>query len=98
MNAWKKIVNYDLSNSQRHKQMTRLFGFTTILQTQHVVGLGCRCFVWCIYLARVPRRRLKGYCYMTTSENVVFHMKHNSGGKFRFLGYTSIDEDDLRDE
>jgi len=25
-------------------------------------------------------------------------LKYNSGGKFRFFGYVSIDENDLRDE
>ena len=60
----------------------------------YVVGFGRRCLCFNVYLARVPRRRLKGYCYITPSENVVFY----SGEKFRFFGYVSIDEEDLQDE
>lgn len=77
--------------------MTRLYGFTTILQNQHVVGLGKRCFVWCVYIAKVPNRRLKWSSFMTDARNVVSHMKHNSV-KFRFFGFVSIDEKDLMDE
>ncbi len=77
--------------------MTRLYGFTTILQNQHVVGFGKRCFVWGIYLAKVPKRRLKWYCYTIESNRVVFHMKANSD-KFRFFGYASIDKEDLIDD
>ena len=78
--------------------MTRLFGFTTFLGGLHVIGLGRRCFVWDIYMEKVPRRRLKGFCFMIDARKIVSHMKHNSGGKFRFFGYVSIDEEDLRDE
>lgn len=76
--------------------MTRLYGFTTILQDQHVIGLGKRCFVWNIYLAKVPKRRLKWYCYMTDASKVVFNMKHNSD-KFRFFGFVSIGKKDIYD-
>ena len=78
--------------------MAKLFGFTTILGDQHVIGLGRMCFVWSIYMAKVPRRRLKWCCFMINASHVVFHMKCNSGGKFRFFGYVNIDEDDLLDE
>lgn len=78
--------------------MTRLYGLTTILGDQHVIGLGRRCFVWNIYMAKVPRRRLKGFCFMIDASQIVFHMKYNSGGKFRLFGYVSIDEKDLMDE
>lgn len=78
--------------------MTRLYGFTTVLGDQHVIGLGCRCFVWNIYIAKVPRWRLKGFCFMIDASHIVFHMKYNSRGKFRFFGYTSIDEEDLMNE
>ena len=78
--------------------MTKLFGFTTVLGDQHVIGLGRKCFVWNIYMAKVPRRRLKAFCFSIDASRIVFHMKCNSGGKFRFFGYVSIDEDDLRDE
>ena len=78
--------------------MTKLFGFTKVLGDQHVIGLGRRCFVWNIYMAKVPRRRLKVFWYMADAGYIVHHMKYNSGGKFRFFGYVSIDEDDLRDE
>ena len=78
--------------------MTKLFGFTTVLGYQHVIGLGRRCLVWNIYMAKVPRRRLRGFYFMEDSSRIVFHMKYNSGGKFRFFGYVSIDEEDLRDE
>jgi hypothetical protein len=49
-------------------------------------------------MAKVPRRRLRGFCFMEDASRIVFHMKYNSGGKFRFFGYVSIDEEDLRDE
>ena len=78
--------------------MTRLFGFTKILGSEHVIGLGRRCLVWGIYMAKVPRRRMKGFWFMADAGHIVFHMKYNSGGKFRFFGYVSIDENDLRDE
>lgn len=77
--------------------MTRLFGFTTVLGDQHVIGLGRRCFVWNIYMAKVPRRRLKGFCFMVHASRIVYHMKCNCD-KFRFFGYVSIDEKDLMDE
>lgn len=78
--------------------MTRLFGFSYNYMNKHVIGIGRRCICFNVYLARVPRRRLKGWCYITTPDHVVFHLKHNSGGKFRFFGYVSIDEKDLMDE
>lgn len=77
--------------------MTRLFGFTYNWMNRFVVGLGRKCFCFYIYIARVPKRRIKGYCYMTNSENVVFNMKHNID-KFRFFGYMDIDNEDLMDE
>lgn len=76
--------------------MTRLYGFTTVLGDQHVIGLGRRCFVWNIYIAKVPRRRLKGFCFMIDASHIVFHMKNNCD-KFRFFGYVSIDKEDLMD-
>ena len=78
--------------------MTRLYGFTKVLEDQHVIGLGRKCFVWNIYMAKVPRRRLKGFCFMIDASRVVFNMKYNSGGKFQFFGYVAIDEEDLMDE
>lgn len=77
--------------------MTRLYGFTKIHGHQHVIGFGKRCFVWCVYIAKVPKRRLKGFCYKIESSNVVFHMKANSD-KFRFFGYASIGKEDLMDD
>ena len=77
--------------------MTRLYGFTTILQDQHVIGFGKQCFVCSIYLAKVPKKRLKLCYYMTDASKVVFQMKHNCD-KFRFFGYVSIDKKDLMDE
>jgi hypothetical protein len=80
--------------------MTRLFGFTTILGKEHVVAFGSRCFVWYFYMVKVPHRRKKVFLfrYMADAGYIVHHLKYNSGGKFRFFGYVSIDEDDLRDE
>lgn len=78
--------------------MTRLYGFTTVLGDQHVIGFGRKCFVWNIYIAKVPHRRLKGFCFIIFASSIFFNMKHNSGGKFRFFGYASIDEEDLMDE
>lgn len=78
--------------------MTKLFGITTVLGGQHVIGFGRRCFVWNIYMAKVPRRRLKGFCFIIDASRVVFNMKYNSGGKFRFFGYVSIDKKDLMDK
>lgn len=77
--------------------MTRLYGFTTVLKDQHVIGLGRKCFVWNIYMAKVPRRRLKGFCFMVDASHVAWNMKYNSD-KFRFFGYVSIDKEDLMDE
>ena len=78
--------------------MTRLYGITTILGDQHVIGFGRRCFVWNIYMAKVPRKRLRGFCFTEDASHIVFHMKYNSRGKFRFFGYVSIDKEDLMDE
>ena len=77
--------------------MTRLFGFTHNFVNGCVIGFGKRCLSFRIYLAKVPKRRLKGYCYITTSEGVVFNMKNNCD-KFQFFGYVSIDKKDLMDE
>lgn len=77
--------------------MTRLFGFTTTYMTKWTIGFGQRCLCFHIYLAKVPRRRLKGYWFILSAKEVIFHMKANSD-KFRFFGYVSIDQDDLRDE
>lgn len=76
--------------------MTRLYGFTHNYVNNFVVGFGKRCLCFRIYLAKVPKRRLKGYCYVTKSEDVVFNMKHNCD-KFRFLGFVSVDKKDLMD-
>ena len=78
--------------------MTRLFGFTTILGKEHVVAFGSRCFVWYIYMIKVPCRRLNVFWYMADAGYIVHHLKYNSGGKFRFFGYVNIAEDDLRDK
>jgi hypothetical protein len=80
--------------------MTRLFGFTTILGNEHVVAFGSRCFVWYIYMFKVPHRRKKVFWlwYMADAGYIVHHLKYNSCGNFRFFGYVSIDENDLRDE
>lgn len=34
---------------------------------------------------------------MIDASHIVFNMKCNSGGKFRFFGFVSIDEKDLMD-
>lgn len=78
--------------------MTRLYGFTHNWLNSCVIGFGKRCLCFSVYLAKVPKRRLKGYCYVTKSEGVVFNMKYNSGDKFRFFGFVSIDKKDLMDE
>ena len=77
--------------------MTRLYGFTRNRLNSCVIGFGKRCLCFSVYLAKVPKRRLKGYCYVTKSDGVVFNMKYNSD-KFRFFGFVSIDEKDLMDE
>lgn len=77
--------------------MTRLYGFTYNWVNRFVIGLGKRCLCFNVYIAKVPKRRLKVYCYITSSERVVFNMKHNSE-KFRFFGYVSVDKEDLMDE
>lgn len=77
--------------------MTRLYGFTKTYVTKWTIGFGKRCLCFHIYMAKVPRKRLKGFCYKIESSNVVFHMKANSD-KFRFFGYVSIDKEDLMDE
>ena len=45
--------------------MTKLYGFTTISEYQHVIGFGKWCLVWGIYMAKVPKRRLRWICYTT---------------------------------
>ena len=77
--------------------MTRLFGFTHNHMNKFVIGLGRKCFCFNIYLAKVPKKRIKGYWYVTQSSTVVFHQKHNCD-KFRFFGYVSIDNGDLMDK
>lgn len=76
--------------------MTRLYGFTYNWVNSCVIGFGKRCLCFSVYLAKVPNRRLKGYCYVTKSESVVFNMKHNCD-KFRFFGFASIEKKDLMD-
>lgn len=76
--------------------MTRLYGFTYNRVNSCVIGFGKRCLCFSVYLAKVPNRRLKGYCYVTKSESVVFNMKHNCD-KFRFFGFASIEKKDLMD-
>lgn len=76
--------------------MTRLFGFTYNRMNKFVVGLGRKCFCFNIYLAKVPKKRIKWYWYITQSSTVVFHQKHNCD-KFRFFGYITIDNEDLMD-
>lgn len=77
--------------------MTKLYGFTYNWVNSCVIGFGKMCLCFNIYIAKVPKRRLKGYCYITTSESVVFNMKNNND-KFRFFGFASIDKEDLMDE
>lgn len=77
--------------------MTRLYGFTHSWVNSCVIGFGKKCLCFRIYLAKVPKKRLKCYCYLAKSEDVVFNMKYNSG-KFRFFGFVSIDKKDLTDE
>lgn len=77
--------------------MTKLYGFSYNWINGCVIGFGKRCLCFRIYLAKVPNRRLKGYCYITTSEGVVFNMRYNCD-KFRFFGYVSIDKKDLMSE
>ena len=74
--------------------MTKLYGLTYTFLNKNVIGFGKKCLCWRIYLAKVPKRRLKGYCYITDSSNVVWNMLHNSD-KFRFFGYVSIDSKDM---
>lgn len=74
--------------------MTKLYGLTYTILNNNVIGFGKKCFCWNIYLAKVPKRRLKGYCYITDSTDVVWNMLHNSE-KFRFFGYVSIDSKDI---
>ena len=77
--------------------MTRLYGFSYNWVNKFVIGFGKRCLCFNIYLAKIPKRRIKGYCYLTSAEGVVFNMKYNCD-KFRFFGYVSIDKEDLMDE
>lgn len=77
--------------------MARLYGFSYNWVNKFVIGFGKRCLCFNIYLAKIPKRRIKGYCYLTSSEGAVFNMKYNCD-KFRFLGYVSIDKEDLKDE
>ena len=77
--------------------MTRLYGFSYNWVNRFVIGFGKRCLCFNIYLTKIPTRRIKGYCYLTSSEGVVFNMKYNCD-KFRFFGYVSIDKKDLMDE
>ena len=76
--------------------MTKLYGFTHNILNRFVIGLGKKCFCFNIYLAKVPKKRISGYCYFTKSSNVVFNAKHNLD-KFRFFGFVSIDKEDLYD-
>lgn len=73
--------------------MTRLYGFTYNWVNRCVVGFGKRCLCFYVYWAK----GIKGYCYVTSSEGVVFNMKYNCD-KFRFFGFVSIDKKDLMDE
>lgn len=77
--------------------MTRLYGFSYNWVNSCVIGFGKRCLCFNVYIAKVPKRRIKGYCYLTSSGGVVFNMKHNCD-KFRFFGYVSIDKKDLMDD
>ena len=77
--------------------MTRLYGFSYNWVNKFVIGFGKRCLCFNIYLAKIPKRRIKGYCYLTSSEGVVFNMKYNCD-KFRFFGFVSIDKKDLLNE
>lgn len=74
--------------------MTKLYGFTTISEYHHVIGFGKWCLVWGIYVAKVPKRRLRWMCYTTKSYNVVYHIKLNND-RFRFFGYISIDKENF---
>lgn len=73
--------------------MTKLYGLTYTFLNKNVIGFGKKCFCWNIYLAK-SKRRLKGYCYITDSSNVVCNMLRNSE-KFHFFGCASIDSKDM---
>lgn len=77
--------------------MTRLYGFTYNWFNGCVIGFGKMCLCFRIYLAKVPKRRIKGHCYITSSESVVLNIKYNCD-KFRLFGFASIDEKDLMDD
>lgn len=77
--------------------MTRLYGFTYNRVNGCVIAFGRWCFCFKIYLAKVPKRRLKCYYYATIAKGVVFTTKYNCD-KFRFFGYISIDTKNLTDE
>lgn len=77
--------------------MTRLYGFTHNYVNNFVFGFGKRCLCFYVCLAKVPKKRLKWYYYISPSKDVVWNMKYNCNN-FRFLGFASIDKKDLTDE
>ena len=77
--------------------MTRLYGFTYNWVNGCVIGFGKMCLCFRIYLAKVPKRRIKGHCYITSSESVVLNIKYNCD-KFRLFGFASIDKKNLFDD
>ena len=77
--------------------MTRLYGFTHNYVNNFVVGFGKRCLCFYVCLAKVPKKRLKWYYYISPSKDVVWNMKYNCNN-FRFLGFAFIDKKDLTDE
>lgn len=40
--------------------MTKLYGVTYTILNNNVIGFGKKCLCWNVYLAKVPKRRLKG--------------------------------------
>lgn len=76
--------------------MTRIFGFTYNWVNRFVIGFGRKCLCFSIYMAKVPRKRLKGYWYITDAKNVVWQSIHNYNKLF-VIGYISVDKNDLED-
>ena len=77
--------------------MTRLYGFTYNYVNNFVVGFGKKCLCLCVYIAKVPKKRLKWRYYISSSKDVVWNMKHNCD-KVRFFGYVSGNKEDFMDD
>ena len=76
--------------------MTKIFGFTYNRVNSFVIGFGKKCLCFNIYMAKVPKRRLKGYWYIINAKDVVWHSIHNYDKLF-VIGYMSIDKKDFND-